>query len=101
MLKKIVLLILGIMLLAGTSLADVQLTGAGATFPYPIYSKWFHQYNQQKPGIKINYQSIGNLAENRGLRSKAIPILSVVAYFVLLGFAFPQLAAREGGNDAE
>src|SRR3989338_5607750 len=60
MLKKIVLLILGIMLLAGTSLADVQLTGAGATFPYPIYSKWFHQYNQQKPGIKINYQSIGS-----------------------------------------
>ena len=60
MVKKIALLILGIMLLAGTSLADVQLTGAGATFPYPIYSKWFHEYNRQNPGIKINYQSIGS-----------------------------------------
>ena len=37
----------------------VDLTGAGATFPYPIYSKWFHEYAQQK-GVKINYQSIGS-----------------------------------------
>jgi len=35
------------------------LNGAGATFPYPIYSKWFYEYNKQA-GVKINYQSIGS-----------------------------------------
>ena len=38
---------------------SVDLTGAGATFPYPIYSKWFSDYAKQT-GIKINYQSIGS-----------------------------------------
>ncbi|HTM57589.1 MAG TPA: phosphate ABC transporter substrate-binding protein PstS [Candidatus Udaeobacter sp.] len=37
----------------------VRLTGAGATFPYPIYSKWFDVY-KQKTGVEINYQSIGS-----------------------------------------
>ncbi|HXE60973.1 MAG TPA: phosphate ABC transporter substrate-binding protein PstS [Gemmatimonadaceae bacterium] len=37
----------------------VDLTGAGATFPYPIYSKWFADYAQET-GVKINYQSIGS-----------------------------------------
>ncbi len=36
-----------------------SLTGAGATFPYPIYSKWFDDY-AQKTGVKINYQAIGS-----------------------------------------
>src|SRR3984957_2206447 len=36
-----------------------ELTGAGATFPYPIYSKWFADY-AAKTGVKINYQSIGS-----------------------------------------
>src|SRR5215216_2922986 len=39
--------------------SGVALTGAGATFPYPIYSKWFSDYAQQT-GVKINYQSIGS-----------------------------------------
>lgn len=38
---------------------SVDLTGAGATFPYPIYSKWFSDY-ATKTGVKINYQSIGS-----------------------------------------
>src|SRR4029078_3321683 len=38
---------------------SVDLTGAGATFPYPIYSKWFSEYAQSN-GVKINYQSIGS-----------------------------------------
>ncbi|HUQ82832.1 MAG TPA: phosphate ABC transporter substrate-binding protein PstS [Gemmatimonadaceae bacterium] len=38
---------------------SVDLTGAGATFPYPIYSKWFADY-AAKTGVKINYQSIGS-----------------------------------------
>ena len=38
----------------------VMLTGAGATFPYPIYSKWFSDYNKIHSDIQINYQSIGS-----------------------------------------
>ena len=45
-------------LTAATSCAQ-HLTGAGATFPYPIYSKWFDAY-KQKTGVEINYQSIGS-----------------------------------------
>jgi phosphate transport system substrate-binding protein len=41
------------------SSGSVDLTGAGATFPYPIYSKWFSDY-AQATGVKINYQSIGS-----------------------------------------
>jgi phosphate transport system substrate-binding protein len=40
--------------------AAQNLTGAGATFPYPIYSKWFNEYQKQHPGVSINYQSIGS-----------------------------------------
>jgi phosphate transport system substrate-binding protein len=38
----------------------VQINGAGATFPYPIYSKWFSEYNKLHPDVQINYQSIGS-----------------------------------------
>ncbi len=37
-----------------------KLTGAGATFPYPIYSKWFSEYSSAHPGVQVNYQSIGS-----------------------------------------
>jgi len=39
--------------------ADTSLTGAGATFPYPLYSKWFDVYGKAT-GVRINYQSIGS-----------------------------------------
>jgi len=46
--------------LMGVSMAQAaSLNGAGATFPYPIYSKWFYEYNKSK-GVQINYQSIGS-----------------------------------------
>src|SRR5437660_1820892 len=38
----------------------IQINGAGATFPYPIYSKWFSEYNKLHPSVEINYQSIGS-----------------------------------------
>ncbi len=38
----------------------VTLNGAGATFPYPLYSRWFAEYNRQHPDVRINYQSIGS-----------------------------------------
>jgi phosphate transport system substrate-binding protein len=37
-----------------------KLTAAGATFPYPVYSKWFSEYSAAHPGVEINYQSIGS-----------------------------------------
>jgi phosphate transport system substrate-binding protein len=39
---------------------DLQLNAAGATFPYPIYSKWFNEYHKLHSNIEINYQSIGS-----------------------------------------
>lgn len=39
---------------------SLQINGAGATFPYPIYSKWFDEYHKQHGQVQINYQSIGS-----------------------------------------
>ncbi len=49
----------GMALVAGARAATL-VNGAGATFPYPIYSKWFDQYGKLNPDIRINYQSIGS-----------------------------------------
>ena len=38
----------------------VALSGAGATFPYPLYSKWFSEFEKVNSGVRINYQSIGS-----------------------------------------
>ena len=43
-----------------TSLAQLTINGAGATFPYPIYSKWFDEYAKVDPSVRFNYQSIGS-----------------------------------------
>src|SRR5262245_5481863 len=50
---------LGGLLVAGVT-AQTQINGAGATFPYPIYSKWFAEYNKLHSDVQINYQSIGS-----------------------------------------
>jgi len=57
--KKIVA-VAALMILAMTAAQAQKLTGAGATFPYPIYSKWFSEYQGAHPGVAINYQSIGS-----------------------------------------
>jgi phosphate transport system substrate-binding protein len=56
----------------GPSKKDVLLTGAGASFPYPIYSKWFYAYRQQHPHAWINYQSIGSGGGIRQLRAGTV-----------------------------
>ncbi|MEQ1918472.1 MAG: phosphate ABC transporter substrate-binding protein PstS [Elusimicrobiota bacterium] len=54
-------LIAAAVLLAAPAAAQMKtLNGAGATFPYPIYSKWFDEYHKVKPDLQINYQSIGS-----------------------------------------
>ncbi len=50
-------LALGIVVLAQAALS---INGAGATFPYPMYSKWFDEYQKKNPTVQINYQSIGS-----------------------------------------
>ncbi len=49
-----------------------QINGAGATFPYPIYSKWFSEYNKLHPDIEINYQSIGSGGGIRQLTNETV-----------------------------
>lgn len=45
---------------AGGANAETLINGAGATFPYPLYSKWFNEYAKVDPTVKFNYQSIGS-----------------------------------------
>jgi phosphate transport system substrate-binding protein len=53
-------MLVGLLVLAVSTAQAQKLTGAGATFPYPIYSKWFSEYSAAHPGVEINYQSIGS-----------------------------------------
>jgi len=57
--KKLVALLM-LCLIPSVVSAQTQIVGAGATFPYPMYSKWFNEYNKLHPDIQINYQSIGS-----------------------------------------
>lgn len=50
----------------------ISLTGAGATFPYPLYSKWISEYNKLNPNVKINYQSIGSGGGIRQITSSTV-----------------------------
>src|SRR5579872_642796 len=54
------LLLLVCVVLAMPVMGQTTLNGAGATFPYPIYSKWFSEYHKLHPDIQINYQAIGS-----------------------------------------
>ena len=58
MIRRIALLVC--LALTIPTLAQTTLNGAGATFPYPMYSKWFSEYNKLHPEIQFNYQSIGS-----------------------------------------
>jgi len=55
--RRIALLCLA---LAVPAFGQTTLNGAGATFPYPMYSKWFSEYRKAHPDVEINYQSIGS-----------------------------------------
>jgi len=58
--------------LAATAMAQTSLNGAGATFPYPIYSKWFSEYHKLHPEVQINYQSIGSGGGIRQLQAGTV-----------------------------
>jgi phosphate transport system substrate-binding protein len=57
---------------SGAAAQTVAINGAGATFPYPIYSKWFAEYNRLHPEVQINYQSIGSGGGIRQLTNRTV-----------------------------
>src|SRR5271157_443934 len=57
---KKMLIAAGVLFLALSSAQAQKITGAGASFPYPIYSKWFSEYSAAHPGVEINYASKGS-----------------------------------------
>src|SRR5215510_6913927 len=59
-LRVMVLVLTGWTLLVPPADAQTLINGAGATFPYPIYSKWFDEYAKIDPEVRFNYQSIGS-----------------------------------------
>jgi len=60
------------LLVAGVSAQTVKINGAGATFPNPIYSKWFSEYNKLHTNVEINYQSLGSGAGIRQLTNQTV-----------------------------
>jgi phosphate transport system substrate-binding protein len=60
--KRIATLLLAVFILSAMAVAEgtLSINGAGATFPYPMYSKWFDEYHKKNGNLQINYQSIGS-----------------------------------------
>jgi len=61
-----------LLVLAGAPVWAQNINAAGATFPYPIYSKWFDEYHKLHPNVQINYQSIGSGGGIRQLMDKTV-----------------------------
>ena len=70
--KFFLALALGLSAALAAAAQTTQINGAGATFPYPIYSKWFSEYNKLHPDVEINYQSIGSGGGIRQLTSQTV-----------------------------
>src|SRR5580765_8843796 len=65
---------LGLAALAGVTLGAMaeQINGAGATFPAPIYTKWFSEYNKLHKDVQINYQPLGSGAGIQQVTAKTV-----------------------------
>jgi phosphate transport system substrate-binding protein len=67
--------LLGLAIALGVSAnasAQMMINGAGATFPYPIYSKWFDEYAKVDPSVRFNYQSIGSGGGQKQILSQTV-----------------------------
>jgi phosphate transport system substrate-binding protein len=71
MLKQIVAVAFGLLGVSVLGFAQNELVGAGATFPYPLYSKMFYVYGQEY-GVKVNYQAIGSGGGIQQLKSRTV-----------------------------
>src|SRR5580693_3395634 len=68
----VVWLLLGAAAIVTAQSGKILLTAAGATFPYPIYSKWFDVYHTAHPNVEVNYQSIGSGGGIRQLQAGTV-----------------------------
>src|SRR2546425_12326991 len=113
--KKSRVALLSILALASAALAGdkMLITGAGATFPFPLYSKWFSDYNKLHPEVQINYQSIGSgggikqitektadfgatdapMTDEERARAPGIPHIPTVLGAVVRAYSLPALEA--------
>ncbi len=69
---KLLTIVVSAAMLATVAPAQVLINGAGATFPYPIYAKWFDEYHRLRPEAQINYQSIGSGGGIRQLQAGTV-----------------------------
>jgi phosphate transport system substrate-binding protein len=72
--KKIIFSILGgaVLLAAQTNAATISITGAGSTFDYPAFTKWFEAYGKVDSGVQFNYQSIGSGGGQKNLLNQTV-----------------------------
>jgi len=70
--KRLFIAAIAALAVTGAFAQTLQINGAGATFPYPIYSKWFSEYNKVHPNVEINYQSIGSGGGIRQLTNETV-----------------------------
>src|SRR4029077_16083538 len=71
LLAKFAIPFLGLLCASAVS-AQMTINGAGATFPYPIYSKWFDEYAKVDPSVRFNYQSIGSGGGQKKILSQTV-----------------------------
>jgi phosphate transport system substrate-binding protein len=69
--KQLMILAVGLLAVSSLAFAQNELVGAGATFPFPLYSKMFDVYGKEY-GVKINYQAIGSGGGIQQLKSKTV-----------------------------
>lgn len=69
--KRIVFITAALSVLSASAMAETTITGAGATFPYPVYMKWAKQYHEQT-GNQLNYQSIGSGGGIKQITAKTV-----------------------------
>jgi phosphate transport system substrate-binding protein len=81
---------------------SIQINGAGATFPFPLYSRWFYEYAFKDPTVKFNYQSIGSGGGIQQITQKTVDfgasdaILTDAQYTAAPGIQmFPTVAGSE------
>ncbi len=72
MFKKILATVMLLAVATNVMAAPVLINGAGATFPYPIYSKWFDVYSKINPEVRFNYQSIGSGGGIKQITAKTV-----------------------------
>lgn len=71
LIARVMVAVMAVVLSFSTAYAGTEITGAGATFPYPVYSQWAYKYGQMK-NIKLNYQSIGSGGGIAQIKAKTV-----------------------------